>query len=214
MLIFDQLRKDDPPLRVVALVVLGGLSILLAGLWWVQIVSVRDYQQSLETQSFRTVRIPSVRGRILDCNGDVLAENRPTYNISLYLEELQKPFDSRYFEELSRKRAERKQEMEQKEKELRRRLKSQEKKAFLVSTPEKAQLRQQARYEVASNVVTQISYRLQRPVWLDPTNFERHYEARLVLPLAIIPNLDSTNIARFEEQSTSLLGVDLEVQST
>jgi len=214
MLIFDQLRKDDPPLRVVALVVLGGLGILLAGLWWVQIVSARDYQESLETQSFRTVRIPAVRGRILDCNGNVLAENRPTYNISLYLEELQKPFDRVYFEELSRTRANRRQEMEQKEKELRRRLNSKEKKEFLVLTPEKALLRQQARYEVASNVVMQISHRLQRPVWLDPTNFERHYEARLVLPLPIIPGLDSTNIARFEEQSTSPLGVDLEVQST
>src|ERR1051326_2200503 len=105
MLVFDQLRKDDPALRVVALVVLGGLGLLLAGLWWVQIVSARDYQESLETQSFRTVRIPAVRGRILDSNGYVLAENRPAYNISLYLEELRKPFDSAYLEELGRARS-------------------------------------------------------------------------------------------------------------
>jgi penicillin-binding protein 2 len=214
MLVFDQLRKDDPALRVVALVVLGGLGVLLAGLWWVQVVSSRDYQESLETQSFRTVRLPAVRGRILDCNGYVLAENRPTYNVSLYLEELQKNFDSAYSEELSHVRAQKKQALEQKEKELRRHLNREEKKAFLLSSPEKALLRQQARYEVASNVVMQVGYRLQRPVWLDPTNFERHCEARQVLPLAVIPGLDATNIARFEEQSTNPLGVDLEVQST
>ena len=62
MLIFDQLKKDDPQLRLVAVVVLGGLGVLLAGLWWVQVVSARDYQANLETQSFRTVRIPAVRG--------------------------------------------------------------------------------------------------------------------------------------------------------
>ncbi len=44
MLIFDQLKKNDPQLRVIAIFVLGGLSLLLAGLWWVQVVSARDYQ--------------------------------------------------------------------------------------------------------------------------------------------------------------------------
>ena len=42
MLIFDQLKKDDPQLRLVAVMVLGGLGVLLAGLWWVQVVSARD----------------------------------------------------------------------------------------------------------------------------------------------------------------------------
>ena len=215
MLVFDQLRKDDPALRVVALLVLGGLGVLLAGLWWVQIVSARDYQESLETQSFRTVRIPAVRGRILDSNGYVLAENRPTYSVSLYLEELSKRFDKQYSSELlPRARAEQSKRIEEKEKELRRRLTTQERKSFLLTQSQKTVLRQEARYEVASNVVLQISHRLQQPLSLDPTNFERHYETRLVLPMPIIGNLDPTNIARFEEQTTSPLGVDLDVQST
>src|SRR5439155_11463549 len=88
MLIFDQLEKNDPQLRVVALLLLSGLGVLLSGLWWVQFVSGRDYQAHLEMQSFRTVRIPAVRGKILDRNGTVLAENRAGYNVSLYLEEL------------------------------------------------------------------------------------------------------------------------------
>ena len=78
MLVFDQLKRKDPQLRMVALVVLSGLTVLLAGLWWVQVVSTRDYQESLETQCFRTVRIPAVRGKILDRQGNVLAENRPS----------------------------------------------------------------------------------------------------------------------------------------
>ena len=63
MLVFDQLKKNDPQLRAVALIVLGGLGLFLTGLWWVQIVSARDYEANLETQSFRTVRIRRCAGR-------------------------------------------------------------------------------------------------------------------------------------------------------
>src|SRR5437867_2155288 len=122
MLIFDQLRKHDPRLRLMALAFVGGLGVLVAGLWWVQIVSSREYQANLEMQSFRTVRIPAVRGKILDRNGKVLAENRPTYNVSLYPEELRKPFETAYSAEVARARAELKQQQEAEEKKLKRKL--------------------------------------------------------------------------------------------
>lgn len=217
MIIFDQLKRNDPQLRVVTLVVLSGLGLLLAGLWWVQVVSARDYQNDLENQSFRTVRIPAVRGKILDRNGAVLAENRPTYNVSLYLEELSKPFRVASAKEVGAARAEVARRVTAEEKALGRRLTKAEKKQFLLK-PQQRELLQaapiRARYEVASNVVLQVSQRLQQSVALDPTNFEKHYATRLVLPFPVVQNLDPTNVARFEEQSTSPLGVDLEVQST
>jgi penicillin-binding protein 2 len=213
MLVFDQLKKNDPQLRAVTLVVLGGLGMLLAGLWWVQVVSARDYQESLETQSFRTVRIPAVRGSILDCNRKVLAENRPIYNVSLYLEELRKPFDAAYLQALARAQTDRSRQVAEKERVLGRRLTKQERKQFILSTLQKNSLREAARDAVASNVLIQVSQRLQQPLTLEPARFERHYETRLALPYPIVENLDATNIARFEEQSTSPLGVDLDVQS-
>src|SRR5664279_1468260 len=210
MLIFDQLKKDDPHLRMVAIAVLSGLGVLLAGLWWVQVVSARDYQANLETQSFRTVRIPAVRGKILDRNGLALAENRPTYNVSLYLEELRSQFRGEY--------------------ERSRPLKTvTNSRAFwlrwlgspTVTTQyvrlKKAQmdaLGRQARYSVASNVVAHISQRLQLPISLNATNFERHYQTRLALPCPVLSDVTPDQIARFEEQSTSPMGVDLEIQST
>src|SRR5512133_720447 len=96
MLIIDQLKRSDPQVRMLALAILAAFGLLLGGLWWVQVVSARDYQANLETQSFRTVRIPAVRGRILDRNGITLAENLPTYNVSLYLEELRSQFQGEY----------------------------------------------------------------------------------------------------------------------
>jgi penicillin-binding protein 2 len=214
MLIFDQLKKDDPQLRLVAVVVLGGLGALLAGLWWVQVVSARDYQANLETQSFRTVRIPAVRGKILDCNGVALAESRPTYNVSLYLEEMHRAFQVAYTGNARHAQAELKQNQKELEKKLNRKLTKGERRQFSFTLKAQTLLRQEARYEVASNVVLQVSQRLRQPLWLNPTNFERHYETRLALPCPVLMNLTATQIARFEEQSTSPIGVDLEIQST
>ena len=39
MIVFDQLKKSDPHLRAVTLGVLIGMVVLVAGLWWVQIIS-------------------------------------------------------------------------------------------------------------------------------------------------------------------------------
>ena len=210
---FDQLKKDDPQLRLIALVVLGGLGVLLAGFWWVQVVSARDYQANLETQSFRTVRIPAVRGKILDRNGMTLAENRPTYNVSLYLEELRKPFDAAYIEEpagAGRAEAEAERSGEEAEPQA-----NQGERKHVRPHPERQ------RPAAATGTLRsrqqcgrQVSQRLQQPLALDATNFERHYETRLALPFPVLTNLDPAHIARFEEQSTSPLGVDLEVQST
>jgi penicillin-binding protein 2 len=214
MLIFDQFKKDDPQLRVVAVLVLGGLSVLLAGLWWVQVVSARDYQVNLEAQSFRTVRIPAVRGRILDRNGVTLAENRPTYNVSLYLEELRDAFDAVYLAKAARARSELKQRQDELSRRLNRKLTKAERQQFFFTRQQKDLLRRQARYEVASNVVRQVSLRLRQPLSLNATNFERHYQMRLALPCPVLANLNPAQIALFEEQSTSRMGVDLEAQST
>ena len=214
MLVFDQLKKNDLQLRVLAVVVLGGLFVLLIGLWWVQVVWSKDYQANLETQSFRTVRIPAVRGRILDRNGITLAENRPTYNVGLYLEELRKPFEAAYANDVVHARDERKRQMEEEQKKLRRKLSKEEKRQFVLSSKDRGRIRQEARYEVASNVVAQVSQRLRQPLWLNPTNFERHFETRLALPCPVLANLTPSQIALFEEQTGSQPGVDLEVQST
>ncbi len=215
MLVFDQLKKDDPQLRVLTLVVLIGLGVLLGGLWWVQIVSSRQYEANLETQSFRTVRIPAVRGKILDRNGVALAENRPTYNIGLYFDELRGPFDKAYDQDKGRVIAESKTQVAAEEKGLGRKLNKAERRTAAAELSQKKNLlRQQARFEVASNVVQQVSQRLHQPISLDRANFERHYEKSLALPYPVVTNLNPAQIALFEEQTTSQMGVDLEIQST
>ena len=214
MLIFDQLKRNDPQLRLLTLVVLGGMGGLLAALWWVQVVSGRGYQQNLETQSYRTVRIPAVRGRILDRNGNVLAENRPTYNISLYLEELRGQFDRAYAAQAVEVRKDRRRQQNEQERKLGRKLSSQERKQYLLSASERNLIRQQARFAVATNVVTQLGRRLQLPLAINFKEFEEHYEKQLALPCRVARNIDPAQMARFEEQSAGPLGVDLEIEAT
>src|SRR5688500_10169227 len=96
MLIFDQLKKSDPQLRTLTIGVLAGMGLLLAGLWFVQVISYRQYAENQKSQSFRTVRIPAIRGKILDRNGIALAENQPSYNVALYLDELREQFQAEF----------------------------------------------------------------------------------------------------------------------
>jgi penicillin-binding protein 2 len=209
MLIFDELKKNDPHLRLVAMVLAAGLCILIVGLWWVQVVSSREYQNHLETQAYRTVRIPAMRGKILDREGRVLAENRPRYNLSLYLDDLHDEFQKEYsclrpvkivtnsppFWKLW--------------------LGSRLVKTNYapISKGEIATLTSQARYNVANNLVVQMSQTLQQPLMLDPKNFEHTYTNSPYAPYSILSDMSSDQIARFEENFSGGLGVNLDLQS-
>jgi penicillin-binding protein 2 len=213
MLIFDELKEKDQQLRLVAMVLAAGLFILLTGLWWVQIVSARKYESHLETQSYRTVRIPAMRGKILDRNGRVLAENRPRYNLSLYLDDFGKQFEAADRQMLVNAQAGRAQLIAAQKKKLGRSLTKAEQKQFALTKVEREQLREQARFGVASGVVMQVGERLGQSLTLDRAKFSRHYEAQRALPYPVIRNLDPAQIARFEEKYSGGLGVDLELQS-
>ena len=154
-----------------------------------------------------------MRGKILDREGRVLAENQPRYNISLYLDDLHQPFDAAYGELLKSARAAQKANIARAEKKLDRSLTKTERKQFAF-TPEQLQaLREQARDGVAGNLVAQVAQKMNQPIAFDAVMFNRHYESRLALPFPILKNLDASQIARFEESYTNRIGVEVELQS-
>lgn len=65
-----------------------GLFTLLADLWRVQVLNAEHYGGRDQAQSLRRVRIPSARGEIVDRNGLVLANNRPSFDIAIYLDQI------------------------------------------------------------------------------------------------------------------------------
>jgi penicillin-binding protein 2 len=194
MLIFDQLKKDDTPLRTIATAVLLCMVLLVAGLWKVQIVSAKKHETDLRNQTYRSVRVPGVRGKIFDRNGYVLAENGPRYDINLYLEELPPYFNFEYTNTV--------------------------KPAFRAANPDisirgavRAHLSAEARYRVASNLLSRVSADIQEPMILDPKRFHRHYESQPYVPFPLVSDLTRKQVARFVELASDLPGVELETQA-
>ena len=210
MLIFDELKKNDPQLRLVAMILAGGLGLLLAGLWWVQVVSAREYENHLKTQSYRTVRIPAVRGKILDREGRVLAENRPRYDLNLYLDDLRGQFDAAYNELHRQAIMAQKQAIAAQEKKLGRSLTKTERKQFELDTE---QIREQARVRVAGDAVAQMGQELGQPLTFDAKKFDIAYERQRALPYTVVQDATPEQIARFEEENPTTNGADLDVQS-
>lgn len=213
MLVIDELKKNDPQLRLVALLIAAGLFILVAGLWWVQVVSSREYQEHLVTQAYRTIRVPAVRGKILDCEGRVLAENHPRYNLSLYLGELAGQFKAADNEILKRAHTQQKDAIAAREKRLGRSLSKAERKQFAFTADQLEVLHEEARDQVAESEITQISRNIGQPIPFDVAKFNRHYATELAMPFPLLENLSPEQIARFQENYTNGFGADLELQS-
>ncbi len=180
------IKQPDTQLRVVALVLAMGFCVLLVGLWYVQVFSSKKFAESLEDQAVRSVRIPAVRGKILDRNGQPFAENRPTYNIELYLAELGKHFHTEYMK-------------------LR-------PVGVRLTRSEREALEWTARYHVVSNITTQVGGWLQQPQVIDEKKFQRHYNEVRALPISILQNLTAVQVARFAERPGVFPGIDLEIQ--
>jgi len=85
------LDDDLLRLRLLLMVFFAALVFLGVYLWQIQVASGGRYEGDLTKQSVRRIRIPGVRGAMIDRNGVVLADNRPGYNIALFLEELRRP---------------------------------------------------------------------------------------------------------------------------
>jgi len=213
MLVIDELKKNDPHLRLVALIVAGGLFLLLSGLWWVQVVSAREYQAHLDTQAYRTIRVPALRGKILDREGRVLAENRPRYNLSLYLDDLRQQFMEAVRRQTRQALEQQKTAISAQEKRLGHSLTKAERRQFALTGDQIERLHEQARVEVAARVVAEISRGMGQPLPFDEAKFNRHYATELAMPFPILENLDPGQIARFQENCAGGLGADLELQS-
>ena len=185
MLIFDQLKKSDRRLRLVAIGVLTGLTTLLLGLYFVQVISSKRYVKDLNNQSFRTVRMPSIRGQILDRNRLPLAGNRALFNINLYLEELREAFKEEYkLQKASRK----------------------------LDRSEMTELGLRTRFNVVSNLVQKLSLVMQQPIAFSENQFRKHYDHWTYAPLPLLTNLAPEQVARFQENSGKTPALNLEIQ--
>ncbi len=72
------MTSDSPHLRmgVLGIVAISLFAALFSRLWFLQVMSAPTFAVAAQTNRERVVTIPPVRGRILDAQGQVLADNR------------------------------------------------------------------------------------------------------------------------------------------
>jgi len=195
MFIFDIFKREARRLRTLSVAMAGGMLLLLAGLWFVQIVSGKQMQGLLERQSFRRPQVAAERGNIFDCNGLALVKNRAQYNVVVYLEDLRSQFANEY----SQMAKEYLQEH---------RLPPAAKLPAKTAAP----LHLEADYRVVSNLSYRVAAVLQQPVTLDPERFRTFLHESIFMPLQILTDLNAKQVAVFSEQLSGQPGLDLERQ--
>ena len=85
------LDEEHLRIRLMLVLMLLAFGVLIAALWRMQVSHGKAYQRDLTRQSVRRVRLPGMRGRIFDRNKVCVADNRPSYCVAIYLEELRQP---------------------------------------------------------------------------------------------------------------------------
>ena len=160
------------------------------------------------------MRLPAVRGKILDREGRVLAENRPRYNLSLYLDDLRKPVRRRLRPVAASRRVK-----------CRNRPSPRRKKTGPFADESRTEtIRVHDRTVGAAPRAGALdawratwsrrsAQQLGQPLALDPAKFERAYETRLALPFTILPNLDRRRSRGSRSNSPDGLGADLDLQA-
>lgn len=86
-------RVTDWAFLALAGLYLLGVGVLMTALYRVQVLGAARFRYDQSRQSIRRVQVPGTRGRILDRNGIVLADCRPSLCVVCYAEEFQRRGD-------------------------------------------------------------------------------------------------------------------------
>jgi penicillin-binding protein 2 len=200
MFIFHILRQKDRRLRVIAIIMATGLFVLLAGLWYVQIVCASRFEHTSQEQSLKRVGIPAIRGKILDRTGtNVLADNQAHYNAIVYLEDLQGKFFGAYTNLVKAYGRQHPQAV-------------QANGHVHLPSEMSRELQLQADCQVVSNITVAVSSTLQEPRIFNAKVFLYHYLNYPYVPFEIVPNLAPRQVAEFAEQLSAQPDLEMETE--
>lgn len=76
-------RLPQTRLAVVSYMIVGMIGLLLLGFWKLQVIDSDKYGQMAEQNRVRSIPIIAPRGRMLDRDGRVLVDNRPSFSVLL-----------------------------------------------------------------------------------------------------------------------------------
>ena len=188
---YDVQRGDNPRVLFFFWIVFGATVVLLLGLGWRQLVASRKYEDIERRQTERRVIKPGPRGDIYDRKGNLLVGSRALYSAVVYLDDLRPEFRSEYAQVIREERARLREAYEATP------VAERPKRPPL---PDHNRLQWVARRAVIQRYVDQINRITGRDDSISESQIIRHFNEQLLLPLALVEDLDPDQYARLVEQ--------------
>jgi len=168
-------------LAVLALAILVAMGILLTRLWTVQIVNSDSARQHAEAQTTVRTRIAPARGAICDRNGVMLAENRPSFDIDFYLDDLRRDYAQSHRGRMP-----------------------------MIPLPDSKDGKKRAEIDIVQIVkesIAPIKDTLGLSAPLNEKDIREHYRTDRDLPYHYMTDLDFNTVANFEERNMGVAGI-------
>lgn len=190
-----RLKEEQQRPWILFWIMVCGMAVLFFGLFMIQMVFHQKYTEMGQSQSYRKIKIPAMRGEIYDRHGEPLAMNLPRYDVTLSLESLHWTRDEKDDNIFNR--------------EYSRLKKLHQSGELLVARPELGRL---ARFSAVSNLVSGLEVILDRKIELAAKDFHEHYSQHLAAPMTIAEGLSNEEVARFVAHPNKPLGMEIEVR--
>lgn len=164
-----RLSKYDPAVQrtaILFLFFLGVIVFLISGLFYRQIIQHTLFLQKEAYQNQRRMIIPAPRGHILDRNGKIVVQNKPIFNLQLFLDDIRQEVRQEYLSLIRQKKLKR---------------------------TEATKLSRKNVLQKYLNLVQRITG---RTCPIRERSIERHYRESLLLPLTVLSNLTPEEYSR------------------
>ena len=180
-------RSNEFRVGVLASAMLAGFLLLVGKLWYVQVARGEEYTARIRNSSQVNVRLPAVRGEIIDRNGIPLARNRASLAVEFYLPEMVRDYRARYGEVPMR----------------------------TYRTTVRGMMTEKSEPDIVKIVNDTIIPRLTQLGLARDYNANQlrlHYRNNTEVPYTYIEELDFDTMARFAEHDVGLAGVNVTVR--
>jgi penicillin-binding protein 2 len=180
----DDVRVQGWRLGVLVVVIFAAVDVLLSRLWTVQIVNSASAQQRSQAQTTVKARIAPARGAICDRNGVALAENRPSFDIDFYLDDLRRDYAQSHHGRVP----------------------------LLKMPPGKNGKHRPDEpdiVEIVKESIQPISDTLNLSAPLNEKDIREHFRTERDLPYHYMTNLDFAEVANFKERNFGVRGIDI-----
>jgi len=177
----EDIRITGWRLGFMALTVVAAVGVLLTRLWTVQIVNSDSAIKTSEAQTTVRARIAPARGAICDRNGVMLAENRPSFDIDFYLDDLRRDYAQSHRGRMP-----------------------------MIPLPDGKDGKKRAEIDIVQIVkesIAPIKDTLGLTAPLNEKDVREHYRTNRDLPYHYMTDLDFNTVANFEERNMGVTGI-------